>query len=274
MPKSLTYPLAATAALCLCLSLLAGCGGKERDYGRDLADAAAAAVEAGSAHLQLSGTVRPEAGESGLGLTLQGDAWVDLRTPLAEARLTVLGMELSLRYVEGKAFILLGGNWYELNGGTPEAGEESVSSVIAGLLEALPEALSGAATVTPVGDKKVGNYECDELEVTLDAEAVSGLQAVRDLAASMEISAEELVEYLSESGLVLRVFLQKKEPVIRRVYLAADMGLDFLSELAGGNVLPSILPSRGRVELTVDFPEYGVEVKVEPPAEAKPFKGL
>ncbi len=270
MPKRITLPLTAAATLFLCLSLLAGCGGEKRDYKRDLADAAAAAVEAGSAHLQLNGTVIPAAGESGLGLTLQGDAWVDLRTFLAEARLTVLGMELSLRYVEGKAFLLLGGNWYVLYGESTEATAKNLSSAISGLLVALPEFLFDSANVNPVGVKKVGDYECDELEVTLDLEALSGLEAVQELASSAEISFEELVERLSASGLVLRVFLQKKEPVIRRVYLAADMSLDYLRGLAGG----SLLPARGRVELTMDLPEYGVEVKVEPPAEAKPFKGL
>lgn len=269
-----TFSVAVIAAFFLLatwlfLGLAAGCGKAERDYSKDLETAAEGFSAAGSAHALVNATISPLEGEGGLTLNAQGDVWVDLSTPSLEARFTVLGMELSLRYTGGRAFIRLGGNWYSLS-------EESLGvdgQVDASLMKlpaALPKAIASSAAVLFRGEKKVGSFDCAELEVRLDFQALAEVAEVRELAEDLGVGTEELVETLSGSHPEIRVCLQKDQPVLRQLHLAADLELSSLKEM-----LPvGLLPEKGHLEVTVDFPEYGVEVRVEAPAEARPFTGL
>lgn len=249
----------------------AGCGGK-RDYGRELQQAAEKAVAAGSFHARFNAVITPLEGASGMGLTAQGDAWLDMDPVAAEARLTVLGMEISLRYVEEKPYLQMGGQWYEVPASLLQEmgwGEGALPAAL-DVLASAPEVVSHASSVSEAGVKKVDGRECTELVVTLDLQEVVAMEAVRGLADELDMSPEELLSFLEDAEPEMRVCVQRDEPVVRQIYLAFSSELPELGGLAG----MGLLPRRARVELTMDLPEYGMEVKVEAPSGAKPFKGL
>ncbi len=268
-PAYVSAALAAALVAMMVLGLSAGCGSEERDYGKDLVDAAAALAEAGSAHILVNAVVSPPEGEAGMTLNVQGDAWADLNAPAMEARFTVLGMELSFRYVGGEAFLRVGGSWYSLAAEKPGGPGELPASLVA-VLKALPEILASTASVERVGEKRAASFDCVELEVRLDAGALVEREAVRGLAEDLGLSPAELEDLIAASHPLLRVCIQKGEPVIRQVFLAADVDLSLIGERLGSG----LLPEKGRLEVTADLPEHGVEVSVEPPAEARPFEGL
>lgn len=250
--------------------LLAGCGEKSSDPQNDLSLAAQHAKDAGSVHAQANITLEPLEGEPGMGLNIQGDAWLDLNAEALEARFTVMGMELSLRYVDGTAYVEWGGEWYYLT-------DEAVADLGIGAIESLvkllvnyPDLFSNVSGVVELGDKTVGDYECTEIRVTLDVEAITAMEPVQELAAEMDVTPDEINDYLKESGLEITVCVQKDEPVIREIYIVADVELPEVGEVAG---IP-LLPTRAHMEMQVIFPEYGVQVEVQPPTDAKPFEGL
>lgn len=247
-----------------------GCGKEERDDSRDLTEAAAAAVEAGSAHAQLNATLTPLEGETGMEVSVQGDAWLSLEPLLAEARLTALGLELSVRYAEGALYLQMGGTWYRVSpDGLAGMGEGAVQAAVEAVKD-LPDILSTARSVTYLGEKKVGGVPCRLLSVELDLEAAASLETVRRLAEAMLVGVQEVVEYLEESNLQLEVCLEEKKPVIREVFLAMDVDLTSLPEISG---IP-LLPQRARLQAFFQFPEYGMEVEVQPPLESVPFTGF
>lgn len=266
------FTAAAACALVLIAFLalgLMGCGKEERDYSKDLHAAAAALSEEGSAHALVNAAISPLEDGAGMALSVQGDAWIDLREPALEARFTVLGMEISLRYTQGHPYLKMGGSWYSLSTEGLGVSEETPSSLV-DLVKALPEVLSASVSVDYLEDRKVGSFDCVELEVHPDFKSLSELEQVRGLAEDLGITPEELQEVLSASNLEIRVSVQKGDPVIRQIYVAADADLSPFNERLG----LGLLPQKGRLELTAEFSEYGVEVAVEPPPEARPFKGL
>jgi hypothetical protein len=251
--------------------LFSGCGGDESgDPQSDLTLAAQHAKNAGSVHAQANITLEPIEGEQGMGLNIQGDAWLDMNAQALEARFTVMGMELSLRYVDGTAYVEWGGEWYYLT-------DEAVADLGIGAIESLvkllvnyPDLFSNVSEVEELGEKTVGDYECTQMRVTLDMEAITAMEPVQELAATMDVTPEEINDYLKESGLEITVSVQKDEPVIREVQIVAVIDLPDVGEIAG----ISLLPKRAHMDMLVIFPEYGVQVDVQPPADAKPFEGL
>jgi hypothetical protein len=265
------FPLALLLAATLAaLLILGGCGGTARDQQQALADAVQAAREAGSAHAQMNVSLSPLEGEGGMGLNVQGDAWLDMNSKMLEARFTVMGLELSLRYVDGTAYIQFGGRWYELSGDVLDGvGPGTIDSLVE-VITSIPDIFSSNVEVKELGEKKVGGYECDNLEVKPDLEAIASMESVGKLAEDLGMTTDEIVAYLQDADLVMEVCVQKDEPVIREIYLAANVDLPDVSDLVG----IALLPQRAHVEITMDFPEYGVEVNVQAPEDAKPFQGL
>ena len=270
MSKRFLPILSVLMAVLLAALLLAGCGEKTVDSQSDLTLAAQHAKDAGSVHAQANITLEPLEDEPGMGLNIQGDAWLDLNSEALEARFTVMGMELSLRYVDGAAYVEWGGEWYYLT-------DEAIAGLGIGAIESLvkllvnyPDIFSNVSEVEELGDKTVGDYECMEVRVTLDMEAITATEAVQELAAEMDVTLDEINDYLEESGLEITVCVQKDEPVIREIHIVADVDLPDVGEVAG---IP-LLPSRAHMDMLVIFPEYGVQVDVQPPSDAKPFEGL
>lgn len=257
-------------ALLTVMMLLAGCGSKAQDPEEVLDTAVRAARDAGSAHARINVSMSPLEGEQGMGLNLQGDAWVDMESGTLEARFTVMGMEFSLRYVEGEAFLQIGGTWYMLEGEIAGGIDAGAVDTAVKALSSLPEIVSSTREVRELGDKKVGEYDCTVMEVVPDLQAITSMGAVRELAEELGMGEGEVLEYLEGAELSMQVCIQKDEPVIRQVFLAASVELPSLDDVVG---IP-LLPERARVEITMDFPEYGVEVKVQAPADATPFEGL
>ena len=257
-----------TAAALVCLAV--GCGKEARDDARDLVDAASAAVEAGSAHLQLNAELTPLEGEGGLAVSVQGDAWLGLEPTLVEARLTALGLEISARYVEQALYIQMGGTWYRVPPGTLEGFDQGTVQALVEVVRALPDILSASREVVPLGEKKVGERACRRLGVELDLAAAASLEPVRRLAEAMQVPVGEAVAYLDGADLELEVCLEEKKPVIREIFLALDVDLTSLPDIAG---LP-LLPERARLKVFLQFPEYGMEVEVQPPSESVPFTGF
>ncbi len=138
------------AALLLVPAWLCGCGKKEQPPRERLEAAAEAAREAGSAHAQLFVSVSPREGERGTSMNVQGDVWADMQAGNMEARLTVLGMEVAARYVEGRAYVRFGGQWYVLEGEIAQGVDEEAVTALAGLLGAAPEIVSAAEEVEKV----------------------------------------------------------------------------------------------------------------------------
>ncbi len=265
--RAILFPLVLVLAAAV---FLAGCGEKARDPQETLAAAAQAAGEAGSAHVQMNVSLSPLEGEQGMGLNLQGDAWMDLDAGELEARFTVMGMEISLRYVDGAAYLQFGGGWYVLEGELMDGVGEGAIDAVVGILSDIPEIISNAQEVNELGEKTVGDFECTVYEVVPDLQAISALDSVRELAAELGMSAGEIVEYLEEADVVIEACIQTDEPVIRQVFFAASTELPSVSEMLG---IP-LLPEKARVEITMDFPEYGVAVEVKAPEGAQPFEGL
>ncbi|MEW6554851.1 MAG: hypothetical protein AB1384_11260 [Actinomycetota bacterium] len=249
---------------------LAGCGGKEQSLDESFQAATQAARDAGSAHAQINASLSPLEGEGGMGLNVQGDAWMDMDAGALEARFTVLGMEVSLRYVDGTAYVQFGGGWYVLQGELMEDIDEGTIDALVGLLSSIPEIISSTVELNEVGEKSVGDYECVEVELVPDLPAIMALDPVRKLVGELDMSEDEALEYLEEADIAIEVYIQKDEPVIRRAYLAATMELPAMGDIVGIPLLPEV----ARIEVTVDFPEYGVEVDVKAPEDAKPFEGL
>ncbi len=263
--------LAMAAVVTLMASLwLVSCGKGEQPPQERLQAAAEAAREAGSFHAQVLVAVSPRAGERGASMNAQGDVWADMVEGKMEARLTALGMELSLRYLEGKAYVRFGGEWYALEGEIAEGIDEEAVGAIAGLLGAAPDIVAAAEEVEKTGEKKVGDYDCDVLAVKPDLGAIGSLPAVVEVGAALGLSQDEVVQYLEDAGVAMEVCVQKGEDVIRQIALSADIDLPEMGEVAG---IP-LLPEKAHLEISIDFPAYGVEVDVQPPADAKPFSAL
>jgi hypothetical protein len=250
--------------------LVAGCGGQAQDPQESFDAATQAASEAGNAHARINVTASPLEGEQGMSLNLQGDAWMDMDAEELEARFTVMGMEVSLRYVGGTAYVQIGGTWYALEGEVMEGVGEGTVDALVSTLSSVPEIISSTREVRELGEKKVGDYDCMVLEVVPDLQAISSMDPVRDLASELGMSEEEILEYLEEADVVIEVCVQKDEAVIRQVYLAASTELPALDEVIG---MP-LLPEMARVEITMDFPEFGMDLDVKAPEDAKPFEGL
>jgi hypothetical protein len=187
-----------------------------------------------------------------------------------EARFTVMGMELSLRYVDEVAYLQLGGKWYILEGEVIAGVGEGTIAAMVNLLASYPEIFSETSEVNDLGDKKVGDYQCTNLEVVPDLQAMAGLESVQQLAAELDMTAEEIETYLHDADLRMEVCVQKDEPVMRQVYLAANLELPEMGQIAG---IP-LLPAKAHIELTIDISEYGMKVEVQAPPEATPFKSL
>lgn len=261
--------LAATALLLASLTAC-GCGDKGLPPRERLEAAANAAREAGTAHAQMLVAVSPQAGERGTSMNAQGDVWADMAAEKVEARLTVLGMEVYLRYTEGKAYVFFGGEWYLLEGEIAEGVNEEAVGALAGLLGAAPDIVTSAEQVEKAGERKVGDYDCDVLVVVPDLAAITALPAVRAVGEALGMGEDEVLEYLEGAGVYMEVCVQKGEDVIRQVHVSADIELPDMGEVAG---IP-LLPEKAHLEVTVDFPAYGVEVDVQPPADAEPFTGF
>lgn len=262
--------LAAALPLLLALFLCGGCGGKAKDPAQLVDEAVRAARDAGSVHAQMNVGLEPLEGEAGVGMKAQGDAWLDMDAEVLEARFTVMGMELSLRYLDGKAYLQWGGGWYELSGEIVSGVGAGAIPAAFGVLMSYPDLLASAVEAEERGGKSVGGNECVEIGVVPDLAAVAALEPVRELAAELGMTPREVEEYLEAAGLEMRVCVQKGEPVIREIFLAADVELPRMGGVAG----ISVLPERARVEITVGFPEYGMQVEVQAPSDVKPFKGL
>jgi hypothetical protein len=261
---------------CLLILLLAailvlgGCGTKSQDPQEMLAAATQAAREAGSAHAQLNVAISPLEEGPGMALNIMGDTWIDMKSNVLEARFTVMGLELSLRYVDDTAYLNLGGEWYVLTSDIIEGVGEGAIAALVEVLTSVPEILSSNIEVKELGTEKVGDYECTRMEVVPDLQAISALEPVEKLAGELDMDADELMAFLEDADIVMEVCVQKDEPVIREVYLAATTELPSIGDIVG----ISLLPEMARVEITMDFPEYGMEVEVQAPADAQPFEGL
>jgi hypothetical protein len=264
-------PLAVTLAAVLAIFLLlSGCGGEKHDSAELLDQAAQNAREAGTVHAQLNVVLTPLEGESGMGINVQGDAWLDMDAKVMEARFTVLGMELSLRYVDDTAYLQLGEDWHILEGEIMAGiGEETIVAMV-DALASYPDIFSQTSEVNELEEKKVGNYQCTNLEVVPDLEAIAALDAVQQLAADLDRSSEEIETYLRDADLRMEVCVQEDEQVMRQVFLAADLDLPEMGQVMG---IP-LLPSNAHLDLTIDISEYGVKVEVQPPPEATPFQDL
>lgn len=253
------------------LLLAAGCGnGAVKDPAGHLEEAARKAREEGSVHAQVNATLSPQEGESGLALNVQGDAWMDMEAGVAEARFTVMGMELSLRYVNGTAYLQMGGSWYEIKGEIISGIGEGAVGAAVDVITSFPQIFSSAAEVEQVGEEEIGGRACVVLRVVPDLAAISELEAVRKLADELEMTPEEVEEYLADAEPTMEVSVQKDDPVIRRMFITAKIDLSELGSV-GGLIT---LPEKARLELWMEMPEYGMPVEVQAPAEARPFEGL
>ncbi len=269
MARKALCPAVLPALLLAIALLLGGCGAKSQDPKEMLATAVQAARDAGSAHARLNVSISPLEGEKGMGLNVQGDAWLDMDAGVMDTRFTVMGMELSLRYVETTAYLQFGGKWYVLTADILEGvGEETIAAAV-DALSSIPEVISSGTEATAMGDEKVGGFSCTRMEVVPDPRAIAALEPVAKLAAELDMSPDELVDYLEEADVEMEVCVQKDEPVIREVYLAASVKLPSIGDLVG---IP-LLPDTARVEITMYFTEYGVSVDVRAPTGAEPFKG-
>jgi hypothetical protein len=172
--------------------------------------------------------------------------------------------------VDGDAYVQFGGTWYILQPDAIEGVGEGTLDALVEVLTSIPDIISSGVEAKELGDKKVGNYDCMNLEVSPDLEAVTAVESVQKLATELDMSQEELIQFLQDADIVMEVCVQKDDPVIREVYLAATLELPSVAEIVGIDLLPEV----ARVEIIMDFPEYGMEVDVQAPEDAKPFEGL
>ncbi len=267
--KASAFTLPAMSLL-LVLPFLAGCGGRVEDPMAMLQDTARNSRAEASMHAQMSATLTPEEGEGGLGLNIQGDAWLDMDAAVAEARFTVMGMELSLRYVDGTAYLQMGGTWYEVASGImPGIGPGALGAAVE-IFTSFPDILTCASEANEVGEEEVGGLKCVVLGVVPDLAAISNLESVRKLADELYMTPQEVEEYLADAEPEMKVSVEKGKLLMRKIYIAANLNLSGLGSVGG---LVS-LPETARLEFSAQIPEYGMVVEVQPPAEVKPFQGL
>ena len=257
-------------AFSMILLLFGGCGGKTQDPSQDLAQAAQYAKEAGTIRPQINIAIKPPEGESGTSLNIQGDAKIDMVARVMEAKFTVMGMEISVRYVDEKAYLLYGAKWYTLTGGDIIAGlGKGTIAALVSVLSSFPDIVTSAAEVTKLGDKSVGGYNCNNLEMIPDLQAITALASVQQLADELDMTSDEILAYLQGANLGMEVCVQKDDLIIREVYIALDTELPEMGKIAG---IP-LLPTKAHVEITIDIPEYGVKVEVQSPSNAIPYQG-
>jgi hypothetical protein len=249
---------------------IAGCGKGEVDAEQLLDSAIRAAEEAGSVHAQLNVSLVPQEGEEGTGVNVQGDAWMDMDKELMEARFTFMGMEISLRYVQGDAYAQLGGTWYFLGGKSSAEGEAGTIAPVLHLLFYYPALLSAYSSVTRSGDKTVGDERCVLLEVKPDPEALASMEEVLDLASVLQVDEQEMLDYLRYADPVIQVAVSEKEELIREMTIHARVEMEGVPDIAG---VP-LLPEKAEMNLRALFPEYGVEIDVQAPENVEIFVGF
>ncbi|OFW55557.1 MAG: hypothetical protein A2W01_04875 [Candidatus Solincola sediminis] len=254
----------------LAVLLIAGCGSKAQDPQESLNQAVQSAREAESVKAQINVTVSPQAGTTGMGVDVQGDAGLDMKAKTMEASLSAMGISLDLRYVNSSGYLKFGSTWYELTGElVPGIGKDTLDGFV-NLLAGYPDLFSNVAEITKAGDKKVGNYDCTNYDVTPDLNALAANASIRQLAEQLGMESGSLADTLQQAGLEMQIAIQKSEPIIREVFIAANADMP-----QGGKIMGiPLLPAKAHIETVIDFPEYGIAVKVEAPQGAKPFTGI
>ena len=270
MTRRALFILLPLALLMAAILLLGGCGAENQDPKEMLEAAIQAARDAGSTHAQLNVAISDLEEEPGMGLNIMGDAWLDMDARELDSRFTVMGLELSLRYVDDTAYLQFGGDWYVLSTDVIEGVGENAIDALMDVLASIPEVFASNVEVKEMGEEKVGDYECTRIQVMPDLQAISALESVARLAAELDMDPDQLLAYLEDADIAMEVCVQNDEPVIREAYLAASTELPSVGDIMGIALLPEI----ARVEITMVFPEYGMEVEVQAPSEASPFEGL
>jgi hypothetical protein len=249
--------------------VLAGCGSKaEQDPQESLALATQSVKDAGSVKALINVNISPQEGSDGTTINVQGDASLDMNAKVMEANLTVMGLNLTVRYVNSTGYIKLANTWYELSGELmPGIGKDTISGAV-NLLSTYPDLLANA-TLTKTEDMKVGDYDCVNYDVTLDYAALAANTSLQQLASQLGMQGD-LASNLQNAGFQMQVAIQKSEPILREVFMTANMDMPEGGKLMG---LP-LLPAKAHIEGTIDFPDYGIDVQVQAPQGAKPFTGI
>lgn len=258
------------AAVMLAALLIAGCGSKAQDPQESLAQATQAAREAGSVKAQLNVNITPQEGTTGMTMNVQGDASLDMKAKTMDATFSVIGIDVELRYVNGAGYLKWGNTWYELTGElVPGIGKDTVDGLV-NLLAGYPDLFSNVTDMTKAGDKKVGNYDCTNYDVTPDYNALAANVSIQQLASQLGLQSDNLENTLQQAGFQMQVAIQKGEAIIREVSIVANADMP-----QGGKIMGiPLLPEKAHIEAQIDFPEYGITVKVDAPAGAKPFTGI
>jgi hypothetical protein len=257
------------AALFLLIPGVLGCGGGGEDPVGTFRAAASTLEGTATLHAQVEGELSPPEEEARTILPFQGDLWVDVAAGALEARMTLLGMDLMARYVGGEAFLHWGGKWFYLS---PEGSgifdRDNIRWAVEVLFR-LPRFLS-MADAEPAGEGQAGQYKVFFLDLRFDYRALAEEAEVRELAVALGRDPSELAHWLEEMDPRIRVGVDKKEKLLRELQLESDIRLEGPVRLGGAIALPS----RARFRLHAFFPEFGMEVKVSPPSQAEPFRGL
>jgi hypothetical protein len=252
--------IAFIAVVALSAILVAGCGKKAQDPQESLASATQSARDAGSVKALINVNLTPQEGSSGSDVNIQGDASLDMNAKVMEANLNVLGFNLILRYVNGTAYVKFSNTWYELSGELmPGIGKDSIGGVV-NLLAGYPDLLTNV---------KVGDYDCINYDVTPDYAALAANTSIQQLLSQLGMSGD-IESTLKQAGFEMQVAIQKSEPILREVHIVANADMPQGGKIMG---LP-LLPDKAHIEAQIDFPDYGVEVKVDVPQGAKPFTGI
>ncbi len=257
--------LPAAAALLLALALAAaGCGGAGEGPERALRDALDRSANASSLQAGILVETEPEAGSRTMALTLEGEAAVDLEAQASSIGFRVMGFDAELRHVGGEDYLRLGAAWYALGGA---GGDGFFSGLGRGVSEAAffhPQLLGEYTLVTEEGSERVAGRDCRRFAVTLDPQALAGLEPVKRIGAVLGVDPGELAAEIEALAPVVGVWVGMGDGYIRK--LVVGVGLD-----PGGALGTDLLRGRMRIKATAVFEDYDQPLGIEAPSNASPF---
>ena len=148
-----------------------------------------------------------------------------------------MGFAGELRYVDGQAYLQLGGDWFSLTG----AGNDSLSGLATDLADtafSYPRLLAEYISVEDLGTDKVAGRQCDHLKVNLDLQSLADLPVVKKIGDLLGVDPADLFSELEDGSRGGGVG-GRGHSYIRKITITADLdmgngGLDFGIDLLKG----------------------------------------
>jgi hypothetical protein len=255
--------LVPSGVIFILLAMLVGCGSE--DPAALLQESLERTSHARSAKVELQVEATPKEGSQGIPLNLQGTALVDFANQKLEATLGMMGINLEMRLVEGKAYLNFGKDWFVFS---PAKGRRELSELAGSgeLFFSYLELLGHNSRVKSLGEEKVAGRASDHLEVIPDLDEIAQLPWVVLLAERAGMKKDEIVGFLEDLELKVEVWVDKNDSLVRKILVFCEVELSRME-----NFGLRLLEGPWQLKVNAVFPDYDVPVEVEAPQGAEPF---